>query len=642
MNDSDPNQLTRRDAIRTLAGAAALTMPTVLLSGAQSTGAVAAVLPTPINLSHLAHCQLGYRPGSPKPLTLVVDATTAATMPERVPYYLRALFDRLPRDNPPPAGWNSRYFRWPFDLTKGRLKPELGRILHQGELTRTTTRWGTVWQGDFAGFTSEGHFQIETDYGSTYPMAIKASLYERIHRTFLNYLSCQRSGAEIPGLRKAEHLDDGILDTTREQIPAAGGWYDAGDLRKWLFLTLPNLSALAALARRGHPGLRPAALDEIRWGNRYFHAMMAPDGQMWEDLAGGTFKAGLDLEKDWWYENHPGCNADNAGCFYTDNLPGTGDERIIRTTYNPAVQFLFVRTQCQVATLLTPAEAARCLALAAKAWQYGRTRGHDRRTLFVAMELWAALESTAAGAKLVTLDEVRILARELLDRQDAGTEGLQGYFMEKNATDAFRCIALSCEPVLALLRLVELAPAGLEAETAAARAAVARYLDGYVLADATSNPFGVGPYGVYLHPPTPELQVFRDAGRGRGVRTFIHPFSPQQIVHGTTGVVLHQAALCAKAGRLLQRPAWQLAAERMIQWALGHNLEGLSLHSGVGFRHPTPFSAYVTQLPDTMCVGHIGRPDDSPYLETSPLIEWSSQEVWDIPHGHLTEAVLWL
>ena len=592
--------------------------------------------------SHLAHCQLGYRPASPKPLTLVVGPDAGEAVPQRIPFYLRALFDRIHRDQPIPSAWNGKFFRWPFDLEKGKLKPQEGRILFQGELVRTETRWGTVWQGDFTPFDREGNWQIETNHGCTFPIAIKADLFDRIQRGFLNYLYGQRSGFAIPGIRRAEHLDDGVLDTTGEQINAAGGWYDAGDLRKWLFLTQPNLSALAALAIRGHPGLRATALDEIRWGNRFFHAMMAPDGQMWEDLGGGTCKAGLNIEKDWWFENHPGCNADNAGGVYTDNRAGTGDERKIRTTYNPAVQFMFVRTQCQVAGLLDAGEAAQCQGLALKAWQYGWNRGHDRRTLFVAEELWAALEAGAAGLAGVSPNDILLLAEELLARQDTGETGLTGYFMEKDAADAFRCIALSCEPALALLRLTEISPVGLDKLVARACTAVTRYIDRYLLADTASNPFGIGPYGVYVRPPLPAEQTFRNAGRGRGVRTFIHPFSPQQIVHGTNGVVMHQAALCAKAGRLFNRPDWQAAAERMIQWTMGHNLEGLCLHRGVGFRHPTPFSAAVTQLPETMCVGHIGRPDDTPYMESSPLIEWSSQEVWDIPHSHLTEAVLWL
>ena len=592
--------------------------------------------------SHLAHCQLGYRPGSPKTLTLVPNPAGVATLPGRVPFYLRTLFDKIPRAHQPPAAWNGRFFGWPFDLERGALQPERGRIAFQGELVRTETRWGPFWQGDFTAFDREGNWQIETDHGCTFPVVIKANLYDRIQRGFLHYLSCQRSGCDVPGIRRAEHLDDAVLDTSGQQIAAAGGWYDAGDLRKWLFLTLPNLAALATIARQGHPGLKAAALAEIRWGNHYFHAMMAPDGQLWEDLGGGTFKAGLDLEKDWWFENHPGCNCDNSGGRFTDNVAGSGDERTIRTRYNPAVQFLFVRTQCQVAPLLSAVESARCRELAARAWHYGRTRGHDRRTLFVAEELFAALEACAIGLEGASLDEVRALAEEVLARQDGGEGGLSGYFMEKDGRDGFRCIALSCEPAMALARLVELAPPGLADILARARAALARTIDGYVLADAASNPFGIGPYGVYLNPPSPEAQLFRDAGRGRGVRTFIHPFNPQQIVHGTGAVVLHQAALCAKAGRLLQRTDWTAAAERMLHWTLGHNPEGLCLHAGVGYRHPTPYSAYVTQIPDTVCVGHIGRPDDTPYQEASPLIEWSTQEIWDVPHGHMTEAVLWL
>ena len=203
--------------------------------------------------SHLAHCQLGYRPTSPKRLTLVPDPMAAAALPERIPFYLRALFDRIPRDQAPPPEWNARFFNWPFDLARGALQPNRGRIAFTGELVRSETRWGVFWLGEFTAFNREGNWQIETDHGSTYPIAIKADLYDRIQRGYLQYLSCQRSGCDVPGIRRAEHLDDGVLDTSGEAIDATGGWYYAGDLRKWLFLTLPNLAALAAIAGRGIP-----------------------------------------------------------------------------------------------------------------------------------------------------------------------------------------------------------------------------------------------------------------------------------------------------------------------------------------------------------------------------------------------------
>jgi Glycosyl hydrolase family 9 len=635
--------MNRREAIRTMAGAATLALPAARASiEPEITNIKPQNGATPATSAHLAHCQLGYRPDSPKQITLVAERGEAAAIPSHVPFYVRRLFDRIPRERVEPAAWSGNYFRWPFDIASGKLKPSEGKILKQGEVVRHDTRWGTVWQGDLGDFEKEGIYQVETDYGCTFPITIRSDIYERIHRTFLNFLHCQRSGFEVPGIRRAEHLDDAILDTTRQQIAAAGGWYDAGDFRKWLFLTQPNIAALSSLARRGHRGLRGDAIEEIRWGNQYFHAMMAPDGQLWEDVAGGTFKAGLDMDKDWWFENHPGCNANNSGGVYTDNIPRTGDERLIRTTYNPAVQFLFVRTQCQAAGLLPPGESASCISLAERSWKYGRGRGHDRRTLFVAEELWSGLELLASGSKACTKEDIRALTHELLGRQDQGGGGLEGYFMEKDGIDAFRSIAMSCEPAFALLRLAEVAPAGLEGEVSAARTALFRYLDGYILADSSSNPFGIGPYGVYLSPILPKDQIYRDAGRGRGVRTFIHPFNQQQIAHGTASVVMHQAALCARSAGLAGIRRWRVASERMMQWAFGHNLEGFSLHSGIGYRHITPFSAYVAQVPDAMSIGHNGRPDDSPYLETSPLVEWCTQEIWDVPHGYALEAALWL
>lgn len=587
---------------------------------------------------HLAHCQLGYRPQARKTITLV-PGPAAASLPPRVPFHLRHFFKRLPRDHAAPDAWQGRYFRWPFDLEKGRPLPEQGTVSFHGELVRMDTRWGPFWQGNFDAFRDEGIHQIETEHGVSFPLTIAPRVHERLQRGFLVYLGAQRSGCEVPGIRPLQNADDARLDSTGEQIAAAGGWYDAGDLRKWVFLTAPNLAALASLATHGHPGLRAAAVEEARWGNRFFHAMVAPDGQVWEDVGGGAFKPGLSIERDWWYENHPGCNANNSDGRDTDNIPGSGDERTVRTQYNPAVQFLFVRTQCQIARVLEPADAATCRIHAARTWRYGRARGHDGRTLFVAEELRAAAELLADGLAGVTPADVEALATELLRRQDHG-EGLSGYFLERDGTDAFRCIAMACEPAFALLRVAELRVPELAHVSRQAGEAVRRYIDDYLLVDARSNPFGIGPYGVFLHPPRPDVQAFRDAGRGRGVRTFIPVFGPQQIVHGTGGVIAHQAALAATAARVLQRPDWADAAETWIHWLLGHNPEGLCLHQGVGYRHPVPFSAHVAQVPEAMCVGHVGRPDDSPYVESSRLVEWSTQEIWDIPHGYLVEAAV--
>ena len=364
-------------------------------------------------------------------------------------------------------------------------------------------------------------------------------------------------------------------------------------------------------------------LDEIAWGNRFFHGMIADEGQVFEDVAGGAAPPGsaFTYEQHWWFENHPGAYGDAADNRWTDNQCNSGDERKVRTAYNPFVQFTFVHNQARLATILTGENGARCRELAQRAWNYGKRRGHDGRTLFAAAQLRAALE-------LQKWEDAEGLARELIRRQDVSREGLSGYFFEKDGLDAYRAFAFSVEPAIALLRFWELR------QDRAAAQAVERFILNYLLADAASNPFGLTPYGVYLNPPMPERQVFRDAGRGRGVRTFPHPFNGLGLVHGTSGVLMSHAHLLARAGRCFSNSAWLVAAERLLHWTLGHNTANRSLYTGIGYRQPIGYSYRIAQLPEAMVCGFVGRPDDTPYLEDSCGTEWSTQEYWSVPYQH--------
>jgi hypothetical protein len=175
-----------------------------------------------------------------------------------------------------------------------------------------------------------------------------------------------------------------------------------------------------------------------------------------------------------------------------------------------------------------------------------------------------------------------------------------------------------------------------------ARQAVIAYVDRYLLADSVSNPFSLTPYGVYFDPPHCDRQRFRDAGNGRGVRTFLHPFNPQGIVHGTSSVLMGHAHLLARAAALLNQPAWRCAAERLLHWCLGHNALNRSLFSGIGYRQPVGYSFRIPQIPEAMVVGFIGRPDDSPYLEESTAIEWNTLEYWSVPFLQAAQAACWL
>lgn len=599
-----------------------------------------------LSLSHL-----GYLPDSSKTLTLV-PGKHADALPASIPFFLRQNCFRMPRNTAPEEGFSAR-FPAPYDLLRGELMPEAGTPpLYRGELKKVSSRWGLLWQADFSTFKLPGSYQVETDWQVSPPFSIRDRIYDRIIAGYLAFLRAQRCGCAVFGVHDACHLDDGKLDIDGSPYPAAGGWHDAGDFRKWLAFTLYHVDALLTLhehlgTESEQTGLsRASLLEEVAWGNTFFHRMMNAEGQVYEDVAGGSAPLGSNFsyERDWWFENHPGCFADASDNRWTDNVLHSGDERMVRTTYNPLVQWAFVHVQARASRHLPPPQGERCLAMARKAADFAQQRGHDNRTLFVSAELRAKLELPAAGVELNGIGtSVAATARELMRRQVVTAEGLTGYFLEINPSDAFRSIAFSADPALTLLRLWELRSLLQDPLLATeAQRAVCAYIDGYLLADCESNPFSLTPYGVYLNPPHRDRQLFRDAGNGRGVRTFIHPFNSQGIVHGTSSVLMSHAHLLARAAVLFGRPEWRRPAERLLHWCLGHNLLNRSLFSGIGYRQPVGYSFRIPQLPEAMFTGFIGRPDDSPYLEESMAIEWNTLEYWSIPYLHAAQAACWL
>ncbi len=597
----------------------------------------------------LSVSHLGYLPQSPKTLTLLPG--DARGLPDVIPFYLRQNCLRMARDASQTEGFSER-FPAPYDLLRGKLTLAGNRTyLYNGELRKISSRWGTFWQADFSEFSAPGSYQIETDWQISPPFAIRERVYDRIIAGYLHFIRAQRCGCAVFGIHDACHLDDGVLDTDGSELRASGGWHDAGDFRKWLAFTLPHVDALLTIRERVGADLqqgRGAAdslLEEIAWGNSYFHRMINPQGQVYEDVAGGVSPMGstFTYERDWWFENHPGCYGDASDNRWTDNLPHSGDERKIRTTCNPLVQWSFVSTQARASRHLPPPQAAECLRLARHGAAFAQQNPHDNRTLFLSAELRGNLELLAAGDTSIDPSTVIDGAQQLIGRQSKTITGLSGYFTEAQEADGFRSIAFAADPPLTLLRLWELRALVQNASVAEqARQAVVSYIENYLLADCGSNPFSLTPYGVFIDPPHRDRQLFRDAGNDRGVRTFIHPFNRQGIVHGTSSVLMSHAHLLARASVLLNRHSWRAPAEKLLQWCLGHNTCNRSLFSGIGYRQPVGYSFRIPQIPEAMMVGFIGKPDDSPYLEESTAIEWNTLEYWSIPFLHAAEAACWL
>ncbi len=595
----------------------------------------------------LATSQLGFRENSPKEVTFY-GGEDNASLPDEIQFFITKVGYRLPRETkkvPKPWKVPGNVFRYPINTYLEPYEKEVLQKRHQdalykGVLSKVKTKWGTFWRGDFSDFATAGNYQIENEYGFTAPFQIDNTVYERLERGYLEYLFTQRSGVEVPGIRPKENADDARLDIdSTYYLPVAGGWNNAGDWRKWLFLTLPNLDALGQIATYGHLAFKQKAIEEMQWGNQYYHHMINDKGQVYEDVGGGINRSG-DYSDGWWNENHPGVTA--AGDTAFDNIPMNGVERQVRTNYNPLVQYQFVRHQALASSIMTGPQKNNSLVLAYRAWNYAEKTPNDHRTLFVAQRLLAIIELYLAGSPNINPTMIEEITKELLSRQYISNDGLSGYFMEKGNTDAYRSIAFSVEPAMALLRLVEADIKEIPESTKKAKMALTNYIDSYLLKDAKTNPYYLPPYGIYVNPPYPFSQVFRKANDKHFVRTFIHVFSDRPIPHGMNQVFLQQGYLMARAGKKLDVKKWKDAAEKILNWSMGHNPFGLCLFTGVGFKHPIPASFMNYKIPSAALNGFIGTPDDQPYIETRNLVEWSTQEAWDVPYTYAIGLISFL
>ncbi len=183
--------------------------------------------------------------------------------------------------------------------------------------------WGfNYWRGDFSRFEQSGRYQIRVTLDEledvSWPFEITENLlWERTAITAYRFFYYQRCGMEIPGFHKACHLDDVADEAHTVQLDLAGGWHDAGDYNKYhnapYVLGLVTAYGLAEdKFKRIDSDLNGNAdfLDEILWGADFSRRMIYKDGSV-----GGALTSG------WGFYGAPEQE--------TDNIPGTGDERVL-------------------------------------------------------------------------------------------------------------------------------------------------------------------------------------------------------------------------------------------------------------------------------------------------------------------------
>ncbi len=513
--------------------------------------------------------------------------------------------------------------------------------VYRGELQLSRTDMGTHYIGDFTALTTPGVYRVvvkEVDARS-YQFVIADGAFSKLPRYFLDFVHDRRSGNFNDDLRRQSHLDDALRSDNGQYIDVSGGWYDAGDLRKWM--TMSNLPAIAFADMYNHAHFvwnhyasesvsNNDWVTETTWVVPYLLKMQDEAGFYYEGVGlGGA--ARRQSHMTWWYENHSGCYGDNSDNRFTDNQLCSGDERYVRVEYNPMVQYItqyiLLRTRGLVSSV-SPQLAEDAVASAYKSWQYTLTAPADKEgacylTATLAWRLLAMQELCKCGK--VEQESLDICVAEFLELQNK-TEGFW-YYDTKRETP-YRGVQHSAQPLIALCRYcLDFPEAALMAQ---AKESIQLHISHYVKPLSRTNPFAIIPYGCWFKPAT-QGDYYRTYQHGLYYRFYMPDCSEQKVNHGLSGHWTSWAHALSLAYNLLNDKKLETLAWAQLYWLLGGNEASISLVSGIGYNNPMPHSRFHGTMVGGFCVGPRGDKEDRMVIDSQRRAEWNSTEYWNCP-----------
>lgn len=520
--------------------------------------------------------------------------------------------------------------------------------VYQGVLNKKQGPDGDLYIGEFSEITTPGLYSLVLPEHNkrSYQFIISDGVFHSFPWLFTDFLHSWRGNIETP-LKVKSTCDDGLRSDNGGYHPVRSGWYDAGDLRKWM--THTNLPAL---------GFYELA-EKLNFSRNYFHEdklfsndlltvsdeavnlileMQDPEtGKIFECLgAGGLGRA--DENMSWWYENHSGCLADNCDNRFTDNKPGSGDERSIRTDYNGMIQYISICILLKAHKHYTtrfPAKASQIFQAVQKIWENAiRESSQDqleKKTACKSWKLLAGMELFNAG--LIGLEAVIRLAGGLLKNYHSA---ISFWCQDESLNDPYRGILHSAQPVIALVTLLRMnIPPDLKQTI---EKTIWDSWEHYIRPLCEYSVFGYMPYGTYFQPAT-DKDRYTPWKNGLLVRRFMPNHSLQKINHGLNGHYTSWAHALALMGNYFNHSIMTNMAWNQIYWTLGFNPYRVSFISGIGYNNPMPHSRFLGTSIGGFMAGFIGNTDDTPHVDLQAKAQWNSTEYWVTPLANMCLAL---
>jgi hypothetical protein len=482
-------------------------------------------------------------------------------------------------------------------------------VVAKGELKHVNAELGDGWVGDFSAVRDEGVYSIQCGALQSRPIVVSRDAADQSLRVLFNYFPTQRCGDSLTGWHAPCHLDDARRVDNGEHVDLAGGWHQSCDLRKWLFGTPFGLVGLTQLGTLRHPRWdRGQIADELRWGNRYFHNMVRPDGGLMDHIV-----VPVRWEKRDVYPNDPPFCATYlmivgqamAGQYLADKDPDHAKkcletaERVWRYATDPA----------------TPPGPYRPKAVPKfHDWLVGIFDNYYRGSALERGDaLYAALKLHEATQKAAFLDQAIAMANDLVKLQIGGdVKANPGAACFRVGPGREELTAASMFGAIGLAELALLRPQHADAPRwkHAVELMAAQKCD-----MSERNPWGLIPSYWYADRP--------NAGRPGGTARYRYFFRFQNasggmLQSGPNLDALGNAIFLMRACRLTGEKRSFDVACRQIDWVLGCNPFDASTVEGVGQNQPMrfvnggEFFPPTPQIPGAVMTGIQGTPDDNP------------------------------
>ncbi len=517
------------------------------------------------------------------------------------------------------------------------------QVIFEGKLVEKNTAQGKIMLADFSEITRPGVYRIALPDLSSYSaqFIITDGVFAPLLRMLLDGVHLRRAGNFENEWRGPATMDDAVFDNSGKYKDVSGGWYDAGDLRKWMTMsTLPAAAFVQAYQKLdmqwNHYAAEQVApndlITEAAWGIDYILSMQDElTGMFYEDVAGGGTNRKTE-NSVWWVDNHAGCYADNADNRFTDNKLNSGDERKIRTTYNPIVQYVnqyvLVKTYQEIQKY-QPQKAAKMLEAAKRNQQFLEgVRESDSLHTWASVKSWRlilALERIYVPGFENEKEAPDALVQELTDLY---SEDFHFWFMDEDKKEPYRGVLQSAQPLIALCMYLDYFPEG--KKSGQVKALINDCFENYVVKMCRLNKFGIVPYGLYSKPAT-ENETYRPLDNGYFYRMYMPDNPLHGVNHGLGGHWTSWSHALAYAGSLLHNDNMKKAAWDQLFWLLGANPFHSCMVSGLGYNSPVPHSRFFGTFPGGFCVGPRGTTSDEPFVDMNGSLQWNSTEYWNTP-----------